>query len=94
LTNAIKYTLPNETVYVKLLKKGAFLEFLVSSKSKIIQDTDKVFEAYYREEKGRDGFGLGLRLVKSICDEEKVEVGVVSSDSMTTFSYKFKLMGD
>jgi signal transduction histidine kinase len=66
----------------------------VSSRSKIIQDTQKVFEAYYREEKKIDGFGLGLRLVKSICEEENVEVILTSNDSLTTFSYKFKVMGD
>lgn len=94
LTNAIKYTLPNEIVYVKLLKTGTYAEFSVSSRSKIIQDTQKVFEAYYREEKNIDGFGLGLRLVKSICEEENVEVDVSSNDSLTTFSYKFKVMGN
>jgi signal transduction histidine kinase len=94
LTNAIKYTLQNEIVYVKLLKIGAYAEFSVSSRSKIIQDTQKVFEAYYREEKNIDGFGLGLRLVKSICEEERVEVDVSSNDSLTTFSYKFKVMGN
>jgi len=94
ITNAIKYTLPNEVVHVKLIKVGTYVEFLVSSKSKIIQDTQKVFEAYYREEKSRDGFGLGLRLVKSICEEESVEVDVTSNDSLTTFSYKFKVMGE
>ncbi|OHE15339.1 MAG: histidine kinase, partial [Sulfurimonas sp. RIFOXYD2_FULL_37_8] len=94
LTNAIKYTLPNQVVYVKLVKVGTHAEFSVSSRSKIIQDTQKVFEAYYREEKKIDGFGLGLRLVKSICEEENVEVILTSNDSLTTFSYKFKVMGD
>lgn len=94
LTNAIKYTLAYQKVYVKLLKMGANVEFAVSSKSKIIKDTQRVFEAYYREEKSTDGFGLGLRLVKSICDEEGVEVTLASDDELTTFSYKFKAMGD
>lgn len=94
LTNAIKYTLPNEKIGVKVLKIGSYAQFLVSSRSKIIQDTDKIFEAYYREEKSRDGFGLGLGLVKSICEEEGVEVDVSSDDTLTTFSYKFKVMGD
>lgn len=94
LTNAIKYTLPNESVEVTLKKVGSYTEFIVSSKSKTIQDTDKVFEAYYREEKGRDGFGLGLRLVKSICDEEGVDISVSSDETSTTFRYKFKAMGD
>jgi signal transduction histidine kinase len=94
LTNAIKYTLPNETVQVSLEKIGAELEFQVSSKSKIIQDTDKVFDAYYREERSRDGFGLGLRLVKSICEEEGIAITLCSNDSLTTFGYKFKVMGE
>lgn len=94
LTNAIKYTLPGEDVDVKLIKTGPFIEFLVSSRSKIIEDTGKVFEAYYREEKQKEGFGLGLRLVKSICDEEGVEVRVSSDNEKTTFSYRFKAMGD
>ncbi len=94
LTNAIKYTIPGENVDVKLLKTGPFIEFLVSSRSKIIEDINKVFEAYYREEKKKEGFGLGLKLVKSICEEEGVEVGVTSDNEMTTFSYKFKAMGD
>lgn len=94
LTNAIKYTLPNEKVDVQLLQVGTYTEFVVSSKSKTIQDTDKVFDAYYREEKAKDGFGLGLRLVKSICEEEGVGVSVKSDAALTTFRYRFKVMGD
>lgn len=94
LTNAIKYTQPDETVYVQLVKVGAYAEFRVGSRSKIIEDKQKVFEAFYREEQSRDGFGLGLRLVKSICEEENVEIGIDSNDSLTTFSYKFKAMGE
>lgn len=94
LTNAIKYTQPDETVYVKLTKVGAYAEFRVSSRSKIIEDKQKVFEAFYREEENKNGFGLGLRLVKTICEEENVEIDVASSDSLTTFGYKFKAMGD
>ena len=94
LTNAIKYTLPNESVEVALQQVGSYVEFMVSSKSKIIQDTNRVFDAYYREEKGTEGFGLGLRLVKSICDEEGVEVSVLSDETSTTFRYKFKVIGD
>lgn len=94
LTNAIKYTLAHEKIYVKLVRMGANIELFVSSKSKIIKDTQRVFEVYYREEKNREGFGLGLGLVKSICDEELVDISVASNDALTTFAYKFKAMGD
>ncbi|MEK6659788.1 MAG: HAMP domain-containing sensor histidine kinase [Campylobacterota bacterium] len=94
ITNAIKYSLPNEKVYVSLNKIGANIEFSISNKSKIIKNTDKVFDAYYREEKNSDGFGLGLRLVRTICDEEGIEIDVSSGDDLTTFSYKFKMLGN
>ncbi|MDQ7044121.1 MAG: HAMP domain-containing sensor histidine kinase [Sulfurimonas sp.] len=92
ITNAIKYTLPNELVKIKLEKVGMHLEFSIGSKSKIIENTDKVFEAYYRED-SQDGFGLGLKLVRSICDEEDVEIKVSSKEVYTVFTYKFKMMG-
>ncbi|MCW8895378.1 HAMP domain-containing sensor histidine kinase [Sulfurimonas sp.] len=94
ITNAIKYTMPDEEVHVRIKQVGAFVEFSVGSRSKIIKDTDKVFDAYYREEESRDGFGLGLKLVRSICEEEGVDIEVNSSDTLTTFTYKFKMIGE
>jgi len=95
ITNAIKYTLPNEKVDVKLEKVGALVEFSIGSKSKTIEDTDKVFDAYYREnEQARDGFGLGLRLVRTICEEEDINISVSSDENYTVFKYRFKMMGD
>ena len=99
ITNAIKYTLPNGLVDIKLEKVGMYLEFSMGSKSKIIENTDKVFDAYYREsetkenETTRDGFGLGLKLVRSICEEEDVEIRVSSNEEYTAFTYRFKMMG-
>ncbi|MDA3909538.1 MAG: HAMP domain-containing sensor histidine kinase, partial [Sulfurimonas sp.] len=94
ITNAIKYTLPNEVVNVKLAQIGAYIEFSMGSKSKIIKDTDRVFDEYYREEENRDGFGIGLRLVRTICDEENVMISVSSDDNQTVFRYRFQLMGE
>ena len=93
ITNAIKYTLPDEEVLVKLEQVGSFIEFSMGSKSKLIKDTNKIFDAFYREEESQDGFGLGLRLVHNICNEEGIDVNVSSSDLMTTFSYKFIMIG-
>lgn len=93
LTNAIKYTLAKETIDVKLIALGGFLELSVASRSKEIQNKEKVFEAFYREAKSDDGFGIGLRLVKSICDEEGITILLDSSNERTAFTYRFKMMG-
>lgn len=94
ITNAIKYTLANEVVNINLKQIGAYIEFSMGSKSKIIKDTVKVFDEYYREEDSIDGFGIGLRLVRTICDEEDVMILVSSDDDQTVFKYRFKLMGE
>jgi len=90
LTNAIKYTYENEDIYVTLKKEENHLKLMVSSHSKKIQDPDKIFKEYYREEKSKDGFGLGLNLVKRICDEEGVEIYLESNEYFTSFVYLFK----
>jgi len=96
ITNAIKYTLVNQKVTVRLEKSGSLVSFSVGSKSKAIQNPNKVFEAYYRENnvaKDSKGFGLGLQLVRKICEEENIAVLVESDEKYTTFTYKFKMMG-
>jgi len=94
LTNAIKYTKNGETIHVGIRCTVEACWFWVESKSQKIQDVEKIFEAYYRERKKTDGFGLGLSLVKAICDEEGVEIHIDSSVEHTRFEYQFTKRSD
>jgi len=94
ITNAIKYTLAKEIVSLHVKQTGIHVIFSVSSKSKIIKNTEKIFDAYYRESDNMKGFGLGLQLVKNICQEDNVSIDIESTDELTTFLYKFKMMGE
>lgn len=94
LTNAIKYTKNGEVVRVGVSSNVDACIFWVESKSQKIEDVDKIFEAYYRERKKTDGFGLGLSLVKSICDEEGVEIRIDSTLEYTRFDYQFAKKGE
>jgi signal transduction histidine kinase len=89
LTNAIKYTKSGEPIRVGVACDTSACRFWVESRSQKIHDEHKIFEAYYRERKKSDGFGLGLSLVKSICDEDGVEIVVHSENGMTCFEYHF-----
>ncbi len=62
----------------------------IRSKSTHIQNTGKIFDAYYQEDGSTNGFGLGLNLVKQLCDEEGVSIEVISNEELTSFSYTFK----
>ncbi len=94
ITNAIKYTLPTEPITIKTSIQGSTLCFEIFSRSKKIEDINKVLEPFYREDGRLDGFGLGLNLVKSICEEEHVAIEIDSTDEMTRFRYLFKVMGE
>lgn len=91
LTNAIKYTLENENILITLQPTtGQDYQLTISTHSTIIQHPQKVFEEYYREEQAKEGFGLGLNLVKRICNEEEVEISLESNKYLTSFTYIFK----
>ncbi|MDY0117691.1 MAG: HAMP domain-containing sensor histidine kinase [Sulfurimonadaceae bacterium] len=93
ITNAIKYTPANEAIDIILTEHATSLELSVGSKSKQIEDRDKIFEAFYREERSADGFGLGLGLVQSICQEEGVTMELLTLEDKNIFSFRFKMMG-
>ena len=90
LTNAIKYTKQGESIRISVECNVMECRFWVESHSEKIHDSQKIFEAYYREKKKTDGFGLGLSLVKSICDEDGVEIEITSDTDLTRFEYRFK----
>ncbi|NCD11058.1 MAG: diguanylate cyclase [Epsilonproteobacteria bacterium] len=91
LTNAIKYTFENENIIVSLKKEEERYFFCIASHSRKIQKPEKIFEEYYREEQAKDGFGLGLNLVKRICKEEDVKIKLHSDEKRTSFCYEFKV---
>jgi signal transduction histidine kinase len=91
LTNAIKYSLPNETIQVKVKVRNSECYLIIESRSKQILDQQKIFEEYYREQiSDSEGFGLGLNLVKRICSEENVGIQLESGENWASFTYIFK----
>ncbi len=89
ISNAIKYSFKDSPIYVKLLKDDLGIIFEVKTNSKKIENTDKIFNDFYRENDARGGFGLGLRIVKEICDKNKVIINLDSTDENTKFTYRF-----
>jgi len=90
LSNAIKYA--NKGTDVKVIlkeeKEEIVLRFL--SISPKIEDIERMFKAFERENDVRGGFGLGLEIVYTICQKESVKIKVESDDEMTVFTYRFR----
>jgi signal transduction histidine kinase len=92
ITNAIKYTQSDHKIYIYLKIYDEHIYFIISSKSSQINDTKKIFDEFYREKNLQQGFGLGLNLVKSICEEEDVKIDIESNENETKFVYIFKAL--
>jgi len=92
LSNAIKYSFSNSTIFVNLFYiDDENVELNVITNSKSIDDINRIFEDFYRENSSRGGFGLGLKIVKDICDKNFVTISILSDKKETKFTYRFKI---
>lgn len=89
ISNAIKYSFENTSVHVRLYAKNESIVFEVENRGEMIKAPEKLFSRYYREDVARGGFGLGLNIVKEICDENNVFIEVLSDEEATMFRYVF-----
>ncbi|WP_294963307.1 HAMP domain-containing sensor histidine kinase [Sulfurimonas sp.] len=77
ISNAIKYSMPDTTINI-VLKEGFFSiedEGVGMEKDKL----EDIFELYKRASTQAGGFGVGLNIVKQICDEFNIKIDVNSS---------------
>lgn len=76
ISNAIKYSMPNTTINITL-KDGYFSiedEGIGIPKEKL----QEIFKLYKRSSNIAGGFGVGLNIVKQICDKVGIELDVTS----------------
>ncbi|WP_200762511.1 sensor histidine kinase [Nitrosophilus alvini] len=82
ISNSIKYNKPSGSVFVVLKEKKLIIEDtgIGMDESEIV----KIFERYYRAQSGKSGYGIGLNIVKSYCDEHKIKIGIDSKKGRGT----------
>ncbi len=88
ISNAIKYSMPNSMIHIKL-KEGIFSitdQGIGIEKEKLSQ----IFERYNRQTEYAGGFGIGLSIVQKVCKEYGISIDVSSEkDKGTSFTLKF-----
>jgi len=90
ISNAIKYSHNQNDVDVTLYVQNNIITFIVQDYGVGIENVDKIFSRYYRENEAKGGFGIGLNIVKQIIDEESIELSVASTvNKGTIFNYTF-----
>ncbi|ARU47478.1 sensor histidine kinase [Sulfurospirillum diekertiae] len=91
LTNAIKYSPPQTIIHVSLKEEHQHLCFHVQDQGVGIKEIGKIFERHYRGDIYKGGFGIGLSIVKSICDKYGIVVEVKSEEQKgSEFNYWFE----
>lgn len=82
IENAVKYSNPCETVFVKLFEKEGRIIFQVADHGIGIADNEKnrIFERFYRvgseNTRNTKGTGLGLYIVKEVLDKHQASIKV------------------
>ncbi len=89
ISNAIKYSYEKQPLHVNVHAQKQYVMFEVENSGERIKSPEKLFDRYYREDEARGGFGLGLNIVKEICDHNEINIEVTSNESTTRFSYRF-----
>ena len=89
ISNAIKYANTNKPITINLFKQENQIILEFKSYSTPIKDTKKLFEKNYRENESKRGLGLGLNMVKNICEKYNIFYGITYNDNQNIFSYKF-----
>lgn len=96
MDNAIKHSLPNSQITVKLSKEKNNIYLSVKNKGKEIpiSEREKIFERFYRLDKSRNRddnrYGIGLSIAKNVVINHNGTISVNCKDGYTTFMVNFK----
>jgi len=81
LSNAIKYTPENGEIIIVVSKQsdGLTMTFRDSGIGMTEEDQKRLFEVYYRGNTHHQGLGLGMSIIKEICDSYSISISIEST---------------
>ena len=94
ISNAIKHSIRDAKLSISLEQKSKYdpIILVFKSEGKIIKNPTLLFDKNYRENDAKRSLGLGLHMVKTICDKNNISYEVNSSNThnnINTFMYTF-----
>ena len=93
LENATKFATEGSTLYLGVTNIDGKARVTVRNEGETIpaEELPLLFERFHKSDKSRsgdkDGYGLGLYIVKTILEQHKEKISVTSEDGVTTFSF-------
>lgn len=89
ISNAIKYSFEDSIIEIGLNKENENYILFIKDEGIKIVDKEAIFQAYYQQKDKNIGLGLGLSIVKEICDKNEIKIEVSSQNNNTIFKYLF-----
>ena len=97
LENAAKFAAPQSTLYLGLAVNGEKAYVTVRNQGQTIpaEEIPLLFERFHKSDKSRsedkDGYGLGLYIVKTILSQHKEKITVTSENGVTAFTFTMQM---
>ena len=97
LENATNFALAKSTLYLGLAVNGEKALVTVRNQGQTIpaEEIPLLFERFHKSDKSRsedkDGYGLGLYVVKTILAQHKEQITVTSENGVTSFSFTIQM---
>ncbi len=91
ISNGMKYATKHKSIGITLLQSNDTAIFAIRTYGNPIKDTTKIFEKNFRENEAKRGLGLGLNMVKNICEKYHIFYNATYEDEQNVFTYIFQL---
>jgi signal transduction histidine kinase len=89
ISNAIKYNI-KENPIVEISYKSPILSIFNTGEQIDTKNLFIVFDKYFQEDSSKDGFGLGLAMVKEFCDKNKIAINIDTLEKGNRFNLNLK----
>lgn len=89
ISNAIKYNV-KENPIVEISYKNSILSIFNTGEQIDTKNLFIVFDKYFQEDSTKDGFGLGLAMVKEFCDKNKIAINIDTLEKGNRFNLNLK----
>ena len=89
ISNALKYNIEENGV-IKIEYKDKIFSIFNTGKEIDTKNLFIIFDEYFQEDSSKNGFGLGLNIVKDFCDKNKIAIKIEPSQNGNTFILNFK----
>ena len=89
ILNAIKYNI-KENPIVEISYKNGILSIYNTGEKIDTKNLFIVFDKYFQEDSSKDGFGLGLAMVKEFCDKNRISINIDTLEKGNRFNLNLK----